>query len=116
MKNRIRAFGHAFRGIGNMFSETHFRIHLIALIAVVVAGFYYSLDTWEWASILIISALVLSLEAMNSALENLADATIPDPHPLIKQAKDSAAGAVLIASILAIALAAVIFTPHILHS
>lgn len=115
-KNRIRAFAVAFKGIFSLFSEFHFRIHITALVTVIIAGFYFHISSANWVSILLVSGLVLSLEAINSAIENLADAVHPDRHPLIGKCKDIAAGAVLIASIFAVAIAAIIFTPHILEA
>lgn len=112
MKNRILAFIHAFRGIGNLFQETHFKVHVLALCTVVCAGFYFQISSSDWVDVLLISALVLSLEAMNSGLESLADAVHPNQHPLIKRAKDVAAGAVLIAAIIAIVIAGIIFAPY----
>lgn len=113
IKKRIKAFAVAFRGIANLTSEFHFKIHLLALLVVVIAGVYFDVDSQQWVSLLLTSALVLSLEAVNSAIEKLADATHPEKHPLIKQCKDIAAGAVLIAAIFAIAIAIIIFAPHI---
>ncbi|MBY0284831.1 MAG: diacylglycerol kinase [Sphingomonas sp.] len=58
-----------------------------------------------WIAALVISAaLVLTLEIINSALEYLLDHLHPDHHPAIGAAKDAAAGAVLLASIAALAV------------
>jgi diacylglycerol kinase (ATP) len=51
--------------------------------------------------ILAMAALVLSLEILNSAIEALVDLASPDIHPLAKIAKDAAAGAVFLASMIA---------------
>lgn len=59
-----------------------------------------------WAILLLTSAMVLALEAMNSALERLIDHLHPDIHPEIGMVKDMAAGAVLLSSIIALAIAA----------
>ncbi|GGH65768.1 MAG: diacylglycerol kinase family protein [Bacteroidetes bacterium] len=114
--SRIRAFGVAFKGLFSLFREFHFKIHITALLTVIVAGFYFHISSAHWVNILLISALVLSLEAVNSAIENLADAVHPDRHPLIGKCKDIAAGAVLIAAIFAVAIAAIIFTPYIVEA
>ncbi len=58
-------------------------------------------------------ALVWVTEALNTAIEFLADAAVPDPHSLIKHAKDVAAGAVLLASVAATVIGALVFLPRI---
>lgn len=113
MKNRVKAFKFALAGALAMTREVHFRIHLVALALVVIAGLYFDIDSAEWADLLLCSALVISLEAMNSALENLADVAHPDHHPLIKKCKDIAAASVLFAAIFAVVIGLIIFTPHL---
>lgn len=58
-------------------------------------------------------ALVLSLEALNTAVEHLTDLVSPDYHPLAGKAKDVAAAAVLIAAMGAIVAGGLIFLPKI---
>jgi diacylglycerol kinase (ATP) len=56
---------------------------------------------------------VWTAEALNTALELLGDAAAPDPHPLVGQAKDVAAGAVLISAIGAVVIGALVFAPYV---
>jgi diacylglycerol kinase len=58
--------------------------------------------------------LVWSAEAFNTALEFLADAVSQEPHPLIGQAKDIAAGAVLMAALAAAIVGILLFRPYLL--
>ena len=110
-----RSFRYAFRGVINLFRfENNARIHLSAAAAVLVAGSYFQLSTTEWALIVTQIALVWATEAFNTALEKLADAVSADYHPLIKAAKDLAAGAVLIVAISAAIVGILIFLPKIL--
>lgn len=113
-KKRILAFKVAFRGIGLLFFEIHFKLHLIALALVSGAGFYFNITKLEWIAILLISSLVLSLEAINSSIERLANTLHPSHHEGIKNTKDIAAGSVLISSIIAVVIAVVIFTPYLI--
>ena len=78
---------------------------------VVAAGLALgiSADDWKWLVLAMVS--VWGAEALNTALELLADAAKPEFHPLVKQAKDVAAGAVLIAAIGAAVIGALIFIP-----
>ena len=68
----------------------------LVLFAVLKASAFW------WGAYILASSAVLSLELLNTALEHLLDALYPSIHPLIKRAKDCAAGAVLVASLSAI--------------
>lgn len=111
-KRQIQSFGHAFRGMLSAPDEIHFRIHLLAVAVVTTAGFFVGLRPMEWAVVLLCFALVLTTETINTALEALADAVHPEHHPGIGKAKDLAAGAVLIAAIIAIIVACTVFWPY----
>lgn len=103
----------AFRGIGIGFHERNFRLQLLALTTVLAAGLYFNIKRWEWLSIIGISALVLSLELVNTAIEHLCDFYSKEKDERIKSIKDLAAGAVLIAAILAVVIGLFIFIPYI---
>jgi len=112
---RVLGFRYAFRGIVLLLRYTpHARIHLLATFAVVVAGIVFEISTAEWATVMVAAGMVWSSEAMNTALEKLTDLASPDIHPLAGMAKDLAAGAVLLASIFALAVAAFVFIPKII--
>ncbi|MFH1430007.1 MAG: diacylglycerol kinase, partial [Candidatus Uhrbacteria bacterium] len=70
---------------------------------------------WEWAVLVIVSGSVLVLECCNSAMERLIDLLKPRLHGYVKEVKDVMAGAVLIASLVAVAVGVVIFAPYILR-
>jgi undecaprenol kinase len=91
---------HALAGIRTVWRrEKTFRAHgLFALAAIAVAATLHVSLSW-WALVILCIALVVALEAMNSALEYLIDRLHPDIHEEIGRAKDAAAGAVLLASI-----------------
>lgn len=115
LQKRIKSFGYAFKGIAILFtSQVNARIHAVVLSAVVVAGFYFKIDKTEWLAVVLIAALVLSAEAMNTAVEFVVDLVSPDYHPLAGKAKDVAAGAVLLAAFGAIVVGLIIFLPKIL--
>lgn len=115
MARRVASFGYAFQGIITFFSETvHARIHAVATILVVVAGLFFNISQVEWFACIICIGSVLTAEAFNSSLEYLVDLITLEKHPLAKKAKDVAAGAVLIISIVAAGIGAYIFVPKIL--
>lgn len=112
---RKRAFAHAFRGLRILTGkETHFRIHLIALILVMLAGWWIGLSTTEWLIIVIVSGLVFTAEAFNSVMERLCDFVSPEYHAQIKDIKDMSAAAVTLAAITAFAAGLIIFIPKLI--
>lgn len=97
-----------------LLQERNFKVHVLALIVVISAGFYFHITSNEWLIVLLISALVLALETINSAIEKLCDLYTKETHPQLKLIKDIAAGAVLIAAIFAVVIALIIFKKYIL--
>ena len=110
----FRGFIHAFRGIRTVFlSELNFKVHIIALATVVVLGIYFSISQLDWILITIVSSVVLSLEAINTAIEKVCDEISLEKKESIRFIKDVAAGAVLIASIGAALVGVIIFMKYI---
>jgi diacylglycerol kinase len=107
---RARSFLYAFRGLGHMLgSQQNAWIHAAATVLVVSAGIRTGLPRTEWCLLVLAIVAVWTAEALNTALEFLADATCPERHPLVGKAKDVAAGAVLIAAVGAAAVGIVVF-------
>lgn len=114
LRKRAKSFGYAWEGITTLFgSETNAKIHLCAATAVIAAGFIFNLAAWEWCAISFAIGGVFMAEAFNTALEKICDKVSPDRDPLIKIAKDVAAGAVLLFVISAVIVGLIIFIPKI---
>ena len=114
IKARVKSFGFAFNGIFILIKNEHnFWIHLMAIVVTTIAGFFFNLAAWEWIAIVLCFGIVLMAEGFNSSIETLANKVTTEKHSLIKQTKDIAAGAVLIASIMALIIACIIFIPKI---
>jgi diacylglycerol kinase (ATP) len=110
----LASFSNAFRGILLLFrSQVNAQIELGITLVVNIAGFIFGISGSEWLVILLSIALVLSLEGINTAIELFADKLHPGFDSEIGKVKDVAAGAVLIASILAAIIGIVIFAPRI---
>ncbi len=111
---RIRSFRYAIAGILRMIRCQHNAwIHLLVTAVVVVAGFFFQLSRLEWCWVVLAIAIVWTAEALNTAFEFLADAASPSFHPVVRDAKDVAAGAVLITAVAAVIIGAIIFWPHL---
>lgn len=114
-KNKLyKSFGYAFEGIGNtILHERNMQIHCTVTILVVIFGFLLKISLQEWFVCLLLFALVLSLELVNTALEAVVDLVTTEKKPLAKKAKDAAAGAVLMSAIIAAILGGIIFFPKL---
>jgi diacylglycerol kinase (ATP) len=77
-------------------------------------GVFFQLSRFEWCWIVVAIAIVWTAEALNTAFEFLADAASPNFHPVVRDAKDVAAGAVLIAAIAAVIIGVIVFWQHLL--
>ncbi len=108
----LRGFGHAGRGAWLAAGQRNFRVHLLVAVLVLLAGRHFGVTAGEWAVLLICIFWVLGMEALNSALEVLADRVCAEHDPLIGRAKDLAAGAVLLSAIGAAAVGLVVFLPY----
>jgi len=113
--NRLRSFGHAFSGIRTLiFSQPNARIHAAATVIVFAGAFLLGLSRLEWCVIILTVAAVWTVEALNTALEYLADAASPEYHPLVKKAKDVAAGVVLVAALGSVIVGLLVFGSRLL--
>lgn len=111
----MRSFGYAFSGIRTLLHDEHnSRIHVFAMACVVVCGFLLGISRMEWCVVALCCGGVLMGEAMNSAVEAIADLVSPEFHPLIKKAKDVGAAGVLMMAIAAATAGLIIFIPKIL--
>jgi diacylglycerol kinase len=111
----LRSFVFAGQGAWYVLhSQRNMRVHLAAAIVTVLAGTLLSISATDWACIALAIGLVLVTETINTVVEALIDMYTQQFHPLAKIAKDAAAGAVLIASIVAVGVAVAIFLPRLL--
>ena len=107
----FKSFGYAYNGIRSALSEQNMRIHFISAITVIIAGLLTGLAINEWLIIILVITLVIGAEMINSAIESVVDLSSPEIHPLAKQAKDIAAGAVLVFAIASVIIGLLIFLP-----
>lgn len=116
LRRRLDSFRYAGRGLAAMLrTEPNARIHLFLTFVALAAGAWFDLEHGEWLAIALATGLVFCAEAMNTAFEALCDVASPRRHPQVERAKDVAAGAVLAAALSALAVAAIVFGPHLLR-
>lgn len=109
--NLFSSFKYAWAGISYAFrTQRNFRVHTgVGTIAILLCWILH-IPRVEVAVVCLTIGAVLVMEILNTALESLVDLTVGQTyHDLAKIAKDCAAGAVLMAAIIALLIAALIF-------
>lgn len=110
----MRSFSYALRGLTHLLrTQRNFRIEAALGALAVAAGVLTGLVPWEWVALVLTIALVLILEALNTALEQAVTLASPSFSELARSAKDVSAAAVLIAALASVAVGAALFGPRI---
>lgn len=113
-KKLRNSFKYAFEGIYEAWkTEQNLKIHFIVMIFVIIAGFLFNITATEWLVCLLLFALVISLELVNTAIETTVDIAMPEINKKAKYAKDIAAGSVLFSAFISVIAGLIIFLPKI---
>ena len=113
---RIASMKCASRGVLlTLRSQHNAWIHAVATVVVGMIGLALGITRLEWCLIVLACAAVWTAETLNTAFEYLADATSKEFHPVIGQAKDMAAGAVLITALGAAITGVLVLVPHLIR-
>jgi diacylglycerol kinase len=116
LKGRAQSFVHAGRGLFLLcLSQWNFRIHLVGVLGATCLGWYFRISTIEWLVLVVTITMVLTAEALNTALERTVDIIKAGRHPIARDAKDLAAAGVLIASFGSLAVGLIKFGPRLLR-
>jgi diacylglycerol kinase (ATP) len=115
LEARIRSFRYALRGLRSLLTSQHNAwIHAAVTLGVCGVATLLEISRLEWCFIVLAIATVWTAEALNTALELLCDAAVPELHTLVGRAKDVAAGAVLVSAIGAAIVGGLVLGPHAL--
>ena len=110
----LESFNYAFEGIIHVLrTQRNMRIHFVLAVVVLVAALLSGVTKFELVSLLIVIAFVLIAEMVNTAIEGAIDVATTSFDPMAKLAKDIAAGAVLIATVTAVAVGYLVFAERI---
>lgn len=111
----FKGFIYAINGIIVAFKDQrNLKVQLAIALIVIVSGLYFEINNIEWCVLLITIGIVLSLELLNSAIEDVVNFVSPQYHALAGRIKDIAAGAVLMFCIVAVIVGILIFTKYLL--
>ena len=112
--NRLKSIGYAFKGAYLLITtEASLKVQFIIGIIVTIAGFYYNLSPTEWILQILTIGIIMALEGINTAIEEMADFVHPDQHKKIGLIKDLAAGAIFIFAITAVIIGIIIYFPKV---
>ena len=113
-RRRGRSFGHAAQGLRTLVAtQPNARLHAVATVGVVAAGVACGLERWEWVAVVLATGSVWLAEALNTAVEFLADEVSLERRERIGRAKDVADAGVLAAALAAAVVGLVVFGPHL---
>lgn len=112
---RLKSIIYAVKGAVKLITTEHSVIVQFSLgILLIIAGFYFNINTTEWLFQTLAIGLVMSIEGLNTAIEKMADFVHPNYHEKIGFIKDISAGAVFFAAITAIIIGLIIYVPKFL--
>ncbi len=116
IRGRLQSFRYAWYGLVLMLRSQHNAwLHAFASVCILVSGGLFRLTAGEWCWVILAIVAVWTAEALNTALEFLADAATSEFHPLVKCAKDVAAGGVLISALGSVIIGLLVLGPHLLE-
>ncbi|WP_067146163.1 diacylglycerol kinase [Pseudotamlana agarivorans] len=114
LKNRLKSVGYAFKGAVLLLkTEASIKIQFAIALIVTLFGFIFNISAYEWMAQTFSIGLVMSMEGMNTSIEEIANFIHPEQHSKIGLIKDIAAGAVFIASVFACIVGLIIYLPKI---
>jgi len=114
LRKILKSFRYSFNGIKIHSQQHNFMSMLMSASFVILLGFILQISYFEWLILILIMSIVLSLEALNTALEKILDYLEPDLSDKIKTIKDLIAGAVAITIFASMIIGLLIFLPKIL--
>ena len=114
VKQFFTSVSYAIRGAKRLWqTEQNFRLQLFAGLIVLILAFLFPFETWERIVFILLIAMVLILEAINSVFERLVDVLKSRIHPSVRDMKDIMAAAVLVSAVVAVIVGAILFVPMI---
>jgi len=111
----LRKFSDAFRGTWVAFRDnSSFWVHVSCALGVTAAAWGLQLSPLRWAILLLCIALVMGIEALNTALEEMAKAVDKQFNPHVRDALDIGSAAVLIVALGAAIVGGIVLLPPLL--
>ena len=110
----LRSFGFALEGVSYLIrTQRSAQIEIAIGVVVIALAASLRITALEWAALVLATALVLALEALNTAVELAVTLASPERDPVAKAAKDVAAAAVLVAAVGAVVVGLIVLAPRL---
>ena len=109
VKNSLNGLVHAYM------NEQSLTLHAVITVGVLFSSFYFKISKMQWAILVVVMAIIIIAELLNTAIEAVVDLVTEEYHPLAKIAKDCASAAAFVASLLAAGLYLYVFLPKIIQ-
>ena len=116
MTSFLKSFTYAFKGLVYSFKQRNMKIIFFCAFLTVIAALLLKVNTIDWCILLMCIGITISLELINSAIENLVDIVSPDYNEKAGRIKDMSAGAVLVASIISFIIGLIILGKYFLQN
>ncbi|HEY5557010.1 diacylglycerol kinase family protein [Acetobacterium sp.] len=111
-----KSFSFAIAGVKyTLKTQPNMRVHLGLAFIAIMAGIVFRISSSDWLALVIVISFVFILELINTAIETLVDLYTIEYHHLAKVAKDTAAGAVMVAAGMSVCVGLIIFLPKIIN-
>jgi undecaprenol kinase/diacylglycerol kinase (ATP) len=111
-EDRLTSFTYALAGCLHMLRYgKNVRIQVAATLVVLGVGLWVQLELVEWAIIILVIGLNWFAEFVNTAIEAVVNLASPEYHDMARMAKDVAAGAVLVMTLMAVLIALLLLAP-----
>ena len=115
IKKFVNSFSYPIKGLKYAYrNEQNLAVDVGIALIVVIFGFIFKVNKYEWAILALTIGLVISCELMNTAIEATVDLVTEEYHPLAKVAKDTSAAAVFVFAIVAVIVGLIIFLPKVI--
>ena len=110
----VKSFFYATKGILHfLITERNGKLEILGAIGITILGWYFNINAIEWCIQTLCIAMVIGIEIINTAIEELSNYVSPNKHPKIGIIKDLSAGAVLFVSIVSSLIGFIIYLPKI---
>ena len=116
IKKLLNSFTYPIKGLKYAYrNEQNLAVDVGIAALVIIFGFIFNINKYEWAIVMLTIGLVLACELFNTAIEATVDLVTEEYHPLAKVAKDTSAAAVFVFAIVAVIVGLIIFLPKIIN-
>ncbi len=114
----LKKFGYAFRGLYvSLKEESSLVVHFVIATIVIIMGIILNkyMTSTDWSILVILISIIIGMELLNTAIENVVDIIMFEYNAKAKKIKDVSAAATLILTLASIVVGLVIFIPKIIE-